>query len=61
MALWLQVRELATTRGELGERADPAGAETGAVGLLEMWIADPDGVRICLVEVPQDHPLRRRD
>jgi hypothetical protein len=30
-------------------------------GLLEMWIADPDGVRICIVEVPQDHPLRRRD
>jgi hypothetical protein len=26
-----------------------------------MWIADPDGVRICLVEVPEDHPLRRRD
>jgi hypothetical protein len=30
-------------------------------GLLEMWIADPDGVRICVVEVPADHPLRRRD
>jgi hypothetical protein len=30
-------------------------------GLLEMWIADPDGVRICIVEVPEDHPLRRRD
>src|SRR6266545_2979548 len=29
-------------------------------GLEEMWIADPDGVRICLVEVPEDHPLRRR-
>jgi len=26
-----------------------------------MWIADPDGVRICLVEVPEEHPLRRRD
>jgi hypothetical protein len=30
-------------------------------GLLEMWIADPDGVRICVVEVPAEHPLRRRD
>jgi hypothetical protein len=30
-------------------------------GLLEMWIADPDGVRICIVEVPAEHPLRRRD
>jgi hypothetical protein len=31
------------------------------MGLREMWIADPDGVRICIVEVPADHPLRRRD
>ena len=36
-------------------RADPAGAEAGAVGLLEMWVVDPDGVRICLVEVLEDH------
>ena len=28
-------------------------------GLTEMWIEDPDGVRIVLVEVPADHPLRR--
>jgi len=30
-------------------------------GLLEMWIADPDGVRIAVVEVPAEHPLRRRE
>jgi hypothetical protein len=24
-----------------------------------MWLEDPDGVRIVLVEVPEDHPLRR--
>jgi hypothetical protein len=30
-------------------------------GLLEMWVADPDGVGICIVEVPAEHPLRRRD
>jgi hypothetical protein len=24
-----------------------------------MWIEDPDGVRIVLVEVPADHPIRR--
>ena len=29
-------------------------------GLIEMWIADPDGTRIVLVEVPADHPLRYR-
>jgi hypothetical protein len=27
--------------------------------LAEMWIEDPDGVRIVLVEVPGSHPLRR--
>jgi hypothetical protein len=24
-----------------------------------MWVEDPDGVPIVLVEVPADHPLRR--
>jgi hypothetical protein len=28
-------------------------------GLREMWVADPDGVRVALVQVPLDHPLRR--
>jgi hypothetical protein len=28
-------------------------------GLVEAWIDDPDGLRIHLVEVPADHPLRR--
>jgi hypothetical protein len=26
---------------------------------VEMWVEDPDGVPIVLVEVPEDHPLRR--
>jgi hypothetical protein len=26
--------------------------------LLEMWIADPDGLRIVLVQIPENHPLR---
>jgi predicted enzyme related to lactoylglutathione lyase len=29
-------------------------------GLIEMWIADPDGNKIVVVEVPSDHPLRYR-
>ena len=28
-------------------------------GFVELWISDPDGIRIVLVEVPPDHPLRR--
>jgi hypothetical protein len=27
---------------------------------VEMWIEDPDGTRIVLVEIPADHPLRYR-
>jgi hypothetical protein len=26
---------------------------------LMIWIEDPEGIRIVLVEVPADHPLRR--
>ena len=28
-------------------------------GLNEMWIPDPDGLRIGIIEVPPQHPLRR--
>jgi catechol 2,3-dioxygenase-like lactoylglutathione lyase family enzyme len=63
MALWLQVRELAAVWRELGGRGVRILREPRREpwGLLEMWVADPDGVRICIVEVPEEHPLRRRD
>jgi predicted enzyme related to lactoylglutathione lyase len=63
IALWLQVRDLAATRRELGERGVRIVREPERMpwGLEEMWIADPDGVRICVVEVPEDHPLRHRE
>ena len=61
IALWLQVRSLDETVAELASRGV---ALTRAPllepwGLVEAWIDDPDGVRIHLVEVPDDHPLRR--
>ncbi|WP_286161176.1 hypothetical protein [Arthrobacter sp. MYb213] len=28
-------------------------------GLIEGWIQDPDGTRIVLVQVPEEHPIRR--
>lgn len=61
MALWVQVRDV----GAEVERLRAGGTtvlrdpRTEPWGLVEAWIADPEGVRIALVEVPPDHPLRR--
>jgi len=62
VALWLQVRDLAATHRELAARGVPVIREPKREpwGLDEMWIADPDGVSIAVVEIPEDHPLRRR-
>jgi catechol 2,3-dioxygenase-like lactoylglutathione lyase family enzyme len=61
VVVWLQVRDLAATARELEGRGVPVVREAREEpwGLLEMWIADPDGLRIVLVEIPEDHPLRR--
>jgi catechol 2,3-dioxygenase-like lactoylglutathione lyase family enzyme len=61
VALWLQVRHLARTARDLAERGVPVVREPRDEpwGLREMWITDPDGLRIVLVEIPDDHPLRR--
>lgn len=58
--LWLQVRDLSDAAAELALRGVPIlrGPTREPWGLDEMWIADPDGLRIVLVEVPPDHPLR---
>jgi predicted enzyme related to lactoylglutathione lyase len=62
LKLWLQVADMAAAHEEL----TAAGVEVlrGPVrepwGLIEMWIADPDGTEIVLVEIPADHPLRYR-
>jgi predicted enzyme related to lactoylglutathione lyase len=61
LAMWIQVRDVEAEHQRLlaagvavvrRPRREPW-------GLLEMWIEDPDGVPIVLVEVPEDHPLRR--
>ncbi|MBW0088576.1 VOC family protein [Pseudonocardia sp. KRD-184] len=58
VALWLQVRDLDVAARELAAHVvrEP---RTEPWGLREMWLADPDGVRIVVVEVPPDHPIRR--
>lgn len=60
--LWLQVADAGAAYEELVakgvEVVRPPVKEPW--GLVEMWISDPDGTRIVLVEVPADHPLRYR-
>jgi catechol 2,3-dioxygenase-like lactoylglutathione lyase family enzyme len=58
--LWLQVRDIEATRRELDGVRVLREPKREPWGLIEMWIADPDGLRICVVEVPDDHPMRRR-
>lgn len=60
VGLWLQVRDLAAAHHELRARGATVLREPRREpwGLDEMWIADPDGVRIAVVEVPPEHPLR---
>jgi len=61
LAIWLQVRDVRAEH----QRLSVAGVrvlrepQQEPWGLMEMWIEDPDGVRIVLVEVPENHPLRR--
>ncbi|MER5771295.1 VOC family protein [Streptomyces sp. NPDC001985] len=60
--LWLQVEDADAVHEELAARGvevlEPPSLRPW--GLIEMWIADPDGHRIAVVEVPADHPLRYR-
>ncbi|MGY4901751.1 VOC family protein [Streptomyces sp. 900116325] len=62
LRLWVQVADVQAAHEELSARG--VDVERPPVrepwGLVEMWISDPDGVRIAVVEVPTDHPLRFR-
>ena len=61
LMIWLQVRDVHAEHARLAAAGVRVLREPTAEpwGLTEMWIEDPDGVRIVLVEVPADHPLRR--
>jgi predicted enzyme related to lactoylglutathione lyase len=60
--LWLQVADATAAYEELTARGveilRPPVKEPW--GLIEMWLTDPDGTEIVVVEVPADHPLRYR-
>ena len=59
--IWIQVRDVHAEHARLAAAGVPVVREPAAEpwGLTEMHIEDPDGIRIILVEVPADHPLRR--
>ncbi|MEU2157169.1 VOC family protein [Streptomyces sp. NPDC019396] len=62
VSLWLQVSDAKAAYGHVLSHGatveQPPQREPW--GLVEMWVRDPDGVRIAVVEVPDDHPLRYR-
>src|SRR5512133_1534424 len=47
-------------RRALGSAGRAQGAGDRVWGLFEMVARDPDGLALVLVEVPPEHPLRRR-
>ena len=59
--LWLQVPDVERAAAELEARGvevtEPP--STRPWGLVEATVHDPDGLALVLVEVPDDHPLRR--
>jgi predicted enzyme related to lactoylglutathione lyase len=61
LSLWLQVRDVAREEKLLREAGVTVAREARMEpwGLIELWIEDPDGHRIVLVQVPSGHPLRR--
>lgn len=61
LEIWLQVRDVAAEHERLLAAGVPVTRppQLEPWGLVEMWIKDPDGVRIVVVQIPDDHPLRR--
>ena len=61
LVLWLQVRDVQAELLHLSGRGVTIDrkARTEPWGLVEGWVRDPDGTKIVLVQVPEDHPIRR--
>ncbi|TMM12266.1 MAG: VOC family protein [Actinobacteria bacterium] len=62
LAMWLQVRDVDAAHDELAAKGVTVlrPPVTEPWGLREMWVSDPDGLALAIIEVPADHPLRRR-
>lgn len=62
LTLWLQVADVISEEGRLRRQGVTVvkAAERMPWGLIESWVEDPEGNELRLVEVPDDHPIRRR-
>lgn len=62
VTLWLQVPDVAGEEQRLRQAGVDVvkAAERMPWGLVESWVRDPEGNELRLVEVPEDHPIRRR-
>ena len=60
--LWLQVPDVEAEERRLRQAGTRVRKPAGRMpwGLFELWIEDPDGLEIRVIEVPPEHPLRRR-
>ncbi|MCL2583519.1 MAG: VOC family protein [Streptosporangiales bacterium] len=59
--IWMQVRDVRAEHKRLSEAGATVTREPQEEpwGLIEMWVEDPDGIKIVVIEVPEGHPLRR--
>lgn len=59
--LLLQVRDVAAEVARLQDAGVPVleAPERRPWGLFEATVADPDGLQLVLVQIPEDHPQRR--
>jgi catechol 2,3-dioxygenase-like lactoylglutathione lyase family enzyme len=61
IALWMQIRDVHVEHRRLMDAGVSILREPRREpwGLVELWIEDPDKIPIVMVEIPDDHPLRR--
>lgn len=59
--LWLQVADASAVCAELSAAGVAVDSPPARMpwGLVEMTVVDPDGLELVIVEIPDDHPLRR--
>lgn len=60
-SLWLQVRDVYAVQDELRQSGVTITREARQEfwGLHELHVADPDGITLIFVQIPENHPLRR--